>query len=183
MTAAEIIEPTRPRYDRGMLQHNRPLTSSTATIEAASSRLFGPAPLAAIELRHRGDYLRLILRSLYGADYRRRGALLLGVRAKDLPGMLSTGRRVSRARVQRLEQALARRMRRRREELRALGVVIEQAFAAELALLDECPALVARLNRMASEAHAPTQPIDARSGRYVSRKQVKAPELRERPRS
>jgi hypothetical protein len=94
--------------------------------------------------------------------------------------MMTGGLRVSRRRVQRLEDALDQRIRNRRKELRALAAAVEAAFAAEYAALGELNAVVAELNRLASQAMRSTdRPIDARSGRFVSRKNVKFPMLRE----
>jgi hypothetical protein len=179
--AAENGEVFRGVPQRGMARRYKPLTINGATVEAASSRLFGDAVALPAAASHRGELLRYLLRALYGADYVRRGAKLLDVSEGYLSRMMCTGRRVSRRRVQRVEAALQSRIRHRRGELRALAACVEAAFAAEHALLSDLDPVVAELNRMASKAVAATQPIDARSGRFVSRKNRKFPMLRDRP--
>jgi hypothetical protein len=178
MLLAEI-EPTAAPPQLGMARRHPPLTAATASTVAASQRLFGDLQSTISVASHRGDYLRFVLRSLYGADYRRRGAMLLGVNRSDLSRMMSGGLRVSRRIVDRLENALAGRLRTRRKELRALAAAIEGAFAAEERALAACPALVATLARMASAAANTHNPHSSETGRFVPRVQRKAPVLRE----
>jgi hypothetical protein len=147
---------------------------------AASSRLFGEPLEKPHEVDHRGIYLKFVLRALYGADYRRRGAKLLHVDASRMSSMLTGGRRVSRRIVQRLEHALRDRARHRRRELAAAALAVEAAFAVEQAALAECPGMVSTLARLASAATR----VDGRersreTGRFVPRVQRKAPLLRE----
>jgi hypothetical protein len=180
MVAVEIERPARGTPQRGMARRYPPLLASEASQTEASCRLFGDVILRPVIARHRGELLRYVLRSLYGSDYRRRGAVLLGVSRDDLSGMLCHGSRVSRRRVQRLEDALDQRIRNRRKELRRIAVAVEAAFAAEYTALGELDAVVAELNRLASQAMRSTErPIDGRTGRFVSRKNVKFPMLRE----
>lgn len=178
VSTAEIIA-NAPRRYRGMADWQPPLTAARATAGAASRRLFGEAIPEPTEGSHRGEYLRFVLRSIYGADYHRRGAGLLGVDAARLSGMLTGGERVSRRVVDRLADKLANRVRNRRKELRRAGVAIESAFAAEHAALERCPEMVAALLRLASVAANTRQPHSRETGRFVSRRQGKEPELRE----
>jgi hypothetical protein len=180
MVALEREPLQRGIPQRGMAIRLQSLTASTVTIDGASCRLFGELVGKPFYGAHRGEWLRYLLRSLYGSDYRRRGAKLLGVSLPHLSAMLTTGSRVSRGKVQRLEDALDQRIRNRRKELRRLAVAVEAAFAAEYALLSDLDPIVAELNRLASQALRSTErPIDARSGRFVSRKNTKFPMLRE----
>jgi DNA-binding transcriptional regulator YdaS (Cro superfamily) len=180
MVAAMVAIESGAVAARGMAIRYRPLRPCEASVDAASCRLLGDALIKPLPGSHRGAWLRYALRSLYGSDYRARGAALLGVAAPCLSAMMTGGLRVSRRRVQRLEDALDQRIRNRRKELRALAAAVEAAFAAEYAALGELNAVVAELNRLASQAMRSTdRPIDARSGRFVSRKNVKFPMLRE----
>lgn len=123
--------------------------------------------------------LRYVLRSLYGADYQRRGAKLLGVSGKALSAMLCGGLRVSRAIVQRLEHAYPDRARHRRGELRSLAALIAAAFEAETHGLDRSQELIRLLARAASAAANTHNPHSRETGRFVRRVQVKAPVIAE----
>jgi hypothetical protein len=157
-----------------------PLTAARATTDAASRWLFGDSvPIPKIG-DHRGKYLRYILRALYGSDYRRRGAALLGLHyVSRMSAMFTGGERVSRRLVDILQDKLAERVRNRRKELRLIAASIERAFAAEHAALERCPELVAVLSKLASAAANTRQPHSVETGRFVPRKQGKAPDLRE----
>lgn len=168
----------RQRY-RGMADWQPPLIAERTTAHAASRRLFGEAIPEPTEGNHRGEYLRFLLRSIYGADYRRRGAALLGVDKARLSGMMTGGERISRRVVDRLADKLANRVRNRRKELRRAAVAVEAAFAAEYAALARCPELVAVLARLASVAANTRQPHSSETGRFVARVQGKMPDLRE----
>ena len=162
-----------------MVRRHRPLTASTATAHAASLRLFGdafPAPHAG---SHRGYILRYVLRSIYGADYRKRGAKLLSVSPARLSDMMSTGSRVSRRAVQRLEHALRDRKRHRYGELRVLSGALSEAFAAEVRALERTDELLALLARAASAAANTRNPHSSETGRFVRRDQSKLPVLSE----
>jgi len=179
--AAKKAEECRQFRPRGVSMRYQPITAATATIDATSLRLFGDILSEPAITDHRGIWLRYFLRTLYGADYIARGSRLLGVSAGTLSHMMGSGRRVSRGLLQRVEDSVPRRVRRRREELRALARMVEAAFAREGQNLGRAVFALAQLQRMASEAVRVTQPIDARSGRFVSCKQRKFPMLREPP--
>jgi hypothetical protein len=179
MVAVEIERPARTNPHRGLAVRHRPMLACEASQDEASCRLFGDIILKPGIPKHRGELLRYLLRGLYGSDYLRRGAGLLGVSRSELSTMLCHGIGVSRRRVQRLEAALEQRVRNRRKELRAIGAAVEAAFAREQAMMRDAPEVVAELNRLASKAVAAQRPIDGRTGRFVSRKNVKFPMLRE----
>lgn len=163
------------------MRHWQPPITAVRTVDAASSRLFGEAYREITSDAHRGEILRFMLRALYGANYRKRGAAMLGVSLAALSEMLLRGRRVSRRRIDRLESALADRARHRRGELRELAASVEIGFAVEQAALARCvDELMARLARAASVAANTRQPHSTETGRFVRRVQGKAADLRER---
>jgi hypothetical protein len=168
-----------PRKARGMNAKHRPLKASRADIVAVSERLFGDW-LEAPGEQHRGEWLRYLLRALYGSDYIQRGASFLGIAPRDLSHRMCTGLRVSRGLLQRIEDSIPRRVRRRREELRALAEMVQAAFEREAREVARWEEVMVVLKRLASEAHAPTQPIDGRTGRFVPRRQHKFPMLQDR---
>jgi hypothetical protein len=168
-----------PTKARGMNAQHRPLKASRADIVAVSERLFGDW-LSLPTGDHRGEWLRYFLRTLYGADYRLRGAALLGMAPCSLSACFGTGKRVSRGMLQGIEDSLPRRVRRRREELRALAEFVQAAFEREAADLARWEEVMATLKRLASEVMVSTQPIDGRTGRFVPRRQRKFPMLRDR---
>lgn len=167
---------------RGMTRRLEPITARTTTTAEASQRLFGDDVQLPIAGAHRGELLRYVLRGIYGADYRRRGAALLGIPPQRLSAMMSGGLRVSRRIVDRLESKLADRIRERRKELRALAGMIEEAFALESERLASAPAMVSTLARLASEAmRVPADKPRSDRGRFVPRVQSRIPLLREKP--
>lgn len=181
MSTADTSEPRAPtaapvRY-HGMAQRHPPLTASTATAHAASLRLFGDPIDKPSADSNRGKHLRYVLRKLYGADYRRRGAALLGVTPQDLSRMFRDGTGVSRRIVRRLAASFPDRARHRRDEQRALARAIEGAFSAED--LSDLSEHISLLLRLASVAANTRQPHSMETGRFVSRDQSKAPVLRE----
>jgi hypothetical protein len=180
----DAIEPTTaPVRHRGMASRYQSITAATASTIAASERLFGASVAVPNSSGHRGDILRYVLRALYGADYRKRGARLLGVSERDLSEMLCHGRRVSRRIVDRLESAAADRKRHRHGELRALAGAVASAFEAEtgaIALTDELLPLLARMASAAANTH---NPHSSETGRFVPRRQGKAPLISELPRA
>lgn len=182
MSTAEIApsETPQPHKPRGMaLRSVRPITASTASTVAASQLLFGDYLEPPQDGDHRGIWLRYILRQLYGADYRKRGARWLGVTPGYLSRMMCTGSRVSRRIVERIESKLEQRIRDRRKELRALAEMVQRVFAEEEAGLRAEEELIAILLREASRAANTRQPHSSETGRFVSRVQGKLPDLRE----
>jgi hypothetical protein len=164
---------------RGMTRRHRPLTASSTTTDAVSLRLFGDLISEPLDTDHRGKWLRYFLRVMYGADYVRRGARMLGIAETDLSRRMQTGLRVSRGVMERVAEVYPRRMRRRREELRKLAETIREAFEREAMALDSVPLIVRRLSVMASVAANTRQPHSVETGRFVPRVQGKLPALTE----
>jgi len=162
-----------------MRDRQLPNTAATASIATASRWLFGEAFVPITNQSHRGDYLRYVLRALYGADYRRRGARMLGVSETRLRSMCSSGERVSRRVVDRLQSKLSDRMRQRRGEVRRLAEIVQTVFAAEEARAAEVVALASTLAKMASAAANTHNPHSRETGRFVSRSSARTPILRE----
>lgn len=144
-----------------------------------SLRLLGDSLLFPVMDQHRGIWLRYALRALFGADYISRGAQFFGISRNTLSGMMNTGLRVSRRITQRLENELDDRKRKRRKELRSLALAVEEAFRLESERLETLKPIVSELVKRASRAVRLTQPMDQRTGRFVSRPNRKIPELRE----
>jgi hypothetical protein len=180
----DAIEPTAaPVRHRGMASRYQSITAATASTAAASSRLFGYQPGIPNNQSTRGEMLRFVLCALYGADYRKRGARLLGVDLSSLSRMLTGRKGVSRRVVDRLQDKLVDRMRHRRGEVRDLGAMVAAAFEAHDAAIEACPGIVAMMARAASEARFNRQPHSSETGRFVPRRQGKAPLISEVPRA